>query len=242
MVVYQMDLARIIQVYVVQVIIAAFFIFLAYKILKRGKKRLNVTFSCLYIFVALGLIVNCIYAPMTDESVVLILNFVTNVFVVFGIIFLTIFNLILLYSEKVITKKKEIIIISIHGALLLLSIVFLPSGGITINESTNWKPVFNLPFFIYLMVIITVMGVIPALFTSYKVYLEFDDNQLKKKWLFFVIGLIGLYIYTYAAFTANFLNIPTFRLILSIFGLTVVLWLYLLYYGVGRQLEEKESA
>ena len=168
MVVYQMDLARIIQVYVVQVIIAAFFIFLAYKILKRGKKRLNVTFSCLYIFVALGLIVNCIYAPMTDESVVLILNFVTNVFVVFGIIFLTIFNLILLYSEKVITKKKEIIIISIHGALLLLSIVFLPFGGITINESTNWKPVFNLPFFIYLMVIITVMGVIPALFTSYK--------------------------------------------------------------------------
>ncbi len=237
-----MDLARIIQVYVVQVIIAAFFIFLAYKILKRGKKRLNLTFSGLYIFIALGLIINCIYAPITDESVVLILNFVTNISVGFGVIFLTIFNLILLYSEKVITKKKEVIIISIHGALLMLSIVFLPFGGITINESTNWKPVFNLPFFIYLIVVITVMGMIPTLFTSYKIYLEFNDKQLRKKWLFFIIGATGLYIYMYAAFTANILNIPTFRLILSLFGLTVVLWVYLLYYGVGRQLEEKKRA
>ncbi|MFX1393222.1 MAG: hypothetical protein ACFFAH_06550 [Promethearchaeota archaeon] len=238
MVIYQMDLARFIQVYVVQVIIAAFFLFLAYKILKRGKKRLNLTFSGLYVFIALGLIVNCIYAPITDESVVLILNFITNFCVAFGLVFLTVFNLILLYSEKIITKKKEAIIISIHGALLMISIVFLPFGGVTINESTDWRPVFSLTYFIYFMLVITVMAAIPTLFTSFKIYREFEDKQLKKKWLFFIIGTIGLYIYMYAAFTANFLNIPTFRLILSFFGLTVVLWVYLTYYGVGRQLEE----
>ena len=235
---YQMDLVRIVQVYVVQVIIAIIFIFLAYKILKRDRKRLNFVFSGLYVFTAIGLVINCIYAPITDESIVLILNFITNFTTAFGTIFLTTFSFIIWFSEKRFTKTKQNVYISIYGILLFLSIIFVPNGGLIINEETNWKPVWSFQYYFYFISVLTLIAAIPFVYTSLKIYFDFKDLELKKKWLFFMIGAFGLYLYMYMAYTANYLNNPLFRLILSVFGLSVVLWVYLMYFGVGKQLEK----
>jgi len=95
MTLYQMTVTRALTVYVAQGLICVFFIFLAYKILKRDRKRLNIIFSGFYLSAAVGLFVNFIYAPLDPldfESVILFLNYITNFGIFYSPIFLVVFN------------------------------------------------------------------------------------------------------------------------------------------------------
>ncbi|MHA1525810.1 MAG: hypothetical protein ACTSQD_02160 [Promethearchaeota archaeon] len=163
MVFFQLDTTRIIQVYVLQGIIAAFFLYLAYKVLKRDTKRLNLMFSLGFIFAASGILINFIYAPLTNEAVVIVLYYIT-IFVMFLFgAFFVIFVLMLLKSEKVITPKKQAIYIIIYFVAELCS-VFIPDG-VTINASTEWKPVWSVAMFIYFVSVIrTIWSLIALIF------------------------------------------------------------------------------
>jgi len=194
MTLYQMSMTRIITIYVAQGFICLFFLFLAFKILKRDRKRLNVIFSGFYISPAIGFIINFIYAPLTEVSVVLMLNFLTNFFIFYSSIFIVVFNLILLKSEKAITKKKQLIILTLYGIAMfsMIGFLFFPGFGVTFNE--NWSPIWSVPFFIYIVVIETI-GIFPALYLSFQVYKKFEDEILKKKWKFFIFGLCLILIF-----------------------------------------------
>ncbi len=238
MTLYQMTPTRIITIYVAQGFMCLFFLFLAFKILKRDRKRLNVIFSGFYISPAIGFIINFIYAPLTDVSVVLMLNFLTNFFIFNSSIFIVVFNLILLKSEKAITTRKQLIIFIVYGIAMFSMIVFLfiPGFGVTFNE--NWSPIWSFPFFIYLLVIETI-GTVSGLYLSFQIYKKFEDETLKKKWKFFIFGLSFIYIFMYGIFISNTLNIPDFRTIIGVVGLILALvGAYLMYYGVGRQIEK----
>ena len=235
MVLLQLTFGRVFQVYVIQGFLCVFFCFLAYKIIKRNKKRLNATLSGFYLSVALAMALNVIYASLKSELVVKILNLTTNYSLCMSAIFLMLFNLIMYKSEKAITQKKELAIVLIFGCLLFLT--FLIPNNVTINETTNWIPVWNFTYYIYVIIIITVANII-AIYLSFKIYLDIQDKQLKKKWLLFMIGTFGLIITLCGAFTANFLNILIFRTIWNYYSLTIVLWASLIYYGVIRQLEQ----
>ncbi|MFX1338762.1 MAG: hypothetical protein ACFFDK_09145 [Promethearchaeota archaeon] len=236
MVFYQLDLARIIQVYIVQGSVAIFFVILAYKILKRDTKRLNLMFSCFYLSITIGLIVNIIYVPLTIEAIVLVLYYITIFFILLGPIFLLVVELMLLKSEKVINTTKQLTIILIY-AIALSCMIFIPNG-VTINSSTEWKPVWSIPYFIYTITVLTVGAIVPSLYFSYQIYKQFEDEKLKKKWGYFIIGLYGLIFLMYGTLTSNTLNDQTFRTvwaIISLFLITVPP--YLVYYGVGKELE-----
>lgn len=233
-----MSPTRIITVYAAQGFMCLFFLFLAFKILKRDRKRLNVIFSGFYISPAIGFIINFIYAPLTDVSVVLMLNFLTNFFIFNSSIFIVVFNLILLKSEKAITTRKQLIILIVYSIAMFSMIVFLfiPGFGVTFNE--NWSPIWSFPFFIYLLVIETI-GTVSGLYLSFQIYKKFEDETLKKKWKFFIFGLSFIYIFMYGIFISNTLNIPDFRTIIGVVGLILALvGAYLMYYGVGRQIEK----
>ncbi|MFW9867416.1 MAG: hypothetical protein ACFFEN_15075 [Candidatus Thorarchaeota archaeon] len=237
-----MDAARIFTVYVAQGILFAFFIFLAYKILKRDRKRLNIIFSLFYLSVAVGLLINFIYAPMEDvalESIVLILNFLTNFFISFSVVFLVVFELILLKSEKVVTFGKQLLVIVLYGVALFCMIFFLsiftPGIGVTFPEG---KPKWELPFFIYVVIVVTIGGIIPTLYLAFRISKKFEDEVLKKKWKFFIIGLVALFIFMYAIYISNYLNDDTIRLVMGGLGLILeIVGGYLIYYGVGRSIE-----
>ncbi len=236
MVLYQLDTARFIQVYIVQGMVGVFFLFLTYKILKRDTKRLNLIFSGFYVSVATGVFVNFIYAPLTIETVVLILYYITMFFFLFAPIFLVVVELILLKSEKIINTTKQLIIIIIYG-ILIFCMIFIPNG-VTINASTDWKPVWSVPYFIYTVTIFTIMAIGPGLYYSVQIYKQFEDEKLKKKWGYFIIGLCGLYALSYGTFISNTLNIQTFRTIWAIISLVLItIPPYLVYYGVGKELE-----
>ncbi|MHA1106620.1 MAG: hypothetical protein ACTSPN_13025 [Promethearchaeota archaeon] len=239
MVLFQLTTMRFITIYIAQGVIFATFLFFAIKILKRDRKRLNVVFSGFYISPVLGIFVNFIYGPMTDVNLVLLLNFVTNFGIFYSPIFLVVFDLILLKSEKVITTGKQTLILVAYGIAMfsMIFFLFIPGAGVTLNE--NWSPVWSLPFFIYVVSVVSIGAVIPFLYLSLQIYKKFEDDILKKKWKSFIYGFCCLIVFLYGIFVSNTLNIDIFRTVLGLLGLILALVAgYLMYNGVGRQLEK----
>lgn len=241
MALYQMSMTRIITIYVAQLLVCVFFLFLAYKILKRDRKRLNIIFSGFYLSAAIGLIVNFIYGPLTDETAVFYLNFITNFGIFYAPIFLVVFNLILLKSEKVITTIKQLVILLGFGVFMFCMVFFGSEFGVVLNDTTEWSPEWLLPFFLYLFIGETVFAIGPILYYSLKVYNKFEDMQLRKKWRSFIFGFSALIIFMYGIFFSNFLasyNI-NIRLYMGAIGIILaIVGAYLMYSGVGRQLEK----
>ncbi|MFX1269098.1 MAG: hypothetical protein ACFFAK_14155, partial [Promethearchaeota archaeon] len=182
--------------------------------------------------------VNFIYGPLEDVTVVLILNFITNFGIFYSPIFLVVFNLIILKSEKIITTSKQLAVLIIYGIVMFCMMIFLliPGYGVTFNA--KWSPVWSLPFFIYLLIIESV-AVVPLLILSFQIYAKFEDVNLKKKWRLFIFGFCALIIFMYGIFVSNWLNDDNFRLIMGIIGLILAIaGGYLIYSGVGRQIEK----
>lgn len=234
MVFNQMDLSRLIMVYVVQLGVGIIYLIIGLMILKRSRKRLNQLFSTFYILCSAATLVNVIYASLTLNPAVKILHFLTIFLFCFAIIYLFIFNLIILKSEKVFTIKKHNIIAGIYAASLFV-LVFIP-GGVMINESTEWKPVWSLPFLIYLLIVLS-CATIPTGYYALKVYKKLEEKTLKKKWAYYIIAIFGYFSLAYMIPISNYLNEPTFRLITSIVGLTLIPTAFLLYFGVRLQIE-----
>ncbi|NHJ19506.1 MAG: hypothetical protein EAX91_01090 [Candidatus Lokiarchaeota archaeon] len=241
MVLAQLTPTRILTVYVAQGVISVVFLYLAIRILSRDRKRLNVFFASLYISPVIGVIANFIYAPLSDVTVVLALNFITNFTSTYAPIFIVVFDLILLKSEKIINTSKQLVILIGYAIAVFCMVIFLffPGYGLTISPATNWTPVWSFPFFLYIILVLTCFAAIPAFYYSIKIYQKFEDKQLKKKWRFFIFGYIALMTFMYAIFISNFLNNATFRIIAGILALILaILGGFMMYYGVGRQIEK----
>ena len=241
MVYFQLTTGRIITVYIAQGVILLAFLYLAIRILLRDRKRLNVIFAGLYISPVVGVLINFIYAPLTDVNIVLILNFFTNFGFFYAPIFIVVFDLILLKSEKVISTGKQLLILIIYGIAMfgMLIFLFIPGFEVTINQDTGWSPEWSFPFFLYVVLVETIGALIPSLYFSLQIYKKFEDEVLKKKWRYFIFGFIALMTFMYAIFISNYLGDPTIRLIIGIMGLILaILGGFLMYFGVGKQIEK----
>lgn len=230
-----MDLARFLQIYVIQGGFAFFFLYMAYVVLKRGKKRTNFYLSSFYLSTAIGGFINIAYANIFEESVVYILHFITYYVLCYSIIFLLIFVLILLKPSEKFNTRHQIIFLIIVG-LLLLGLIVIPNG-IQINEGTDWKPNWSWVFFIYSVIVCSTILIIPTSYYSFRIYSKFENQYLKKKWKYFLIGMLGYFFLYYGTSLSNTLNNDSFRFIWSLISLPTLISLFLIYYGVGRELE-----
>lgn len=234
-----LPLERILTVYVVQGLLFIFFLYLAYRIIKRENKKLNYIFSAFYIFEAIGLFINFIYAPIAITSVVKVLNFLTNFFTFYAPIFLLVFILILLKSEKAITSKIQLIILLVYGIVLfsMIFIAFIPELGVTIH-SPSGTPQWGLLFFLYVVLAVTIFSTIPTLYFSWKIYMQFADQKLRERWRYFLYGCIVLYIFLYSIFINNTTDPNSLvRDLVPIIGLFLTISAsVLLFYGVGKNL------
>ncbi len=204
-------------------------------ILKRGKKRTNLYLSSFYLFTAIGGLINIIYANIFVENIVYILHFITYYVLSYSLIFLLIFTLILLKPVDIFKTKIQITLLILVG-ILLLGLLFIPNG-IQINQSTNWKPNWSWSFFLYSIIVCSAILIIPTSYYSLKIYFKFENQHLKKKWKYFLLGLFAYFFLFYGTSFSNTLNSDTFRLIWSLISLPTLIALYFIYYGVGRQLE-----
>ncbi len=230
-----MDFARFVQIYVVQGLFALFFLCMAYIVLRRGRKTLNVYLGSFYLSVTVGGIINIIYANIFHETVVYVMHFLTYYLFCFSMIFLLIFVLILINPAKKITVKYQILILVVLG-LIILGLLLIPNG-IIIKASTNWKPNWDWFFFLYSVIVCSSLIIIPTIYYSIKIYIKFESDYLKKKWKYFLVGIFAYFFLYYGTSLSNTLNDDLFRFIWSLISLPTLIALYLIYYGVGRQIE-----
>ena len=230
-----MDLARFLQIYVIQGGFTVFFLYMAISVLRRGKKRPNLYLSGFYLLTAIGGLINIIYANIFVESIVYILHFITYYVLCYSLIFLLIFTLMILKPIARINTKLQITLLILVG-IVLLGLLIIP-GGIQINQSTNWKPNWSWGFFMYSVIVCSSILIIPTSYYSIRIYSKFENQHLKKKWKYFLIGMIAYFFLYYGTSFSNTLNNDNFRLVWSLISLPTLIALYLIYYGVGRQLE-----
>jgi len=229
--------SRVVQVFIIFLGGGIFFLILAFLIIRKNKNRLNYTISGFFIFIFLGGVFNAIYALLTshvDEGTVVTLHIITYLFFCLAQIFLLLFNILLMKSEKLITLKKQLIILGIYSALLLV-LFFIPDG-VRINENTYYRPHWNLQFFIYANIVWIGCAMIPTLYTSYKLYKMFEDPEIKKRWKIYMIGTIMIYIELFGVGVMILINDPFLRQIWNIYDVSVLIGAFLIYYGVVRQL------
>lgn len=247
MVLAQFDAMRFFQIYVIQGFIGFFFLFLAWRIIQRGRKGLNRNLSIFYILSGVGVILNIVYASLSVEGLeplVLGIHFITNYLVAFSIIFLVIFELILFKTSQVFSKKRELRLVLMYACILAGSAIFLffENWGIKINVSTDWKPVWYLPYFIYMLVVGTIGGTIPLFYYAFIIYRDIKDENIKRKWTYYIIGSSFLITFQYGVYIANYLDIAIFRtvwLIIAVF--LILIGSSLIYYGIGRQIDKKNK-
>ncbi len=130
---------------------------------------------------------------------------------------------------------KQVILLISYGIAMFCMIFFLfiEDWGVEIGPP-EWTPHWMIPFFMYVVIVASIIIVGPCLYLSYKIYKKFNDSSLKKKWRFFTFGLCAIYTFMYSIFISNTLNIPTFRIIIGIVSLILIITGgYLMYIGVG---------
>jgi len=227
------DLSRFIQVFIGEGIVLAFCIFFSYKILRKDRTRMKIAFSEFYIFISIGLILNVIYIALSDQFIVKILNFLTNFCIFLAAIFLVNFCLLFYYTEEKFNLKKQVILIVIYS-IVLFCMVFIPDG-VTIDCSSGecTPPLWSIPFFLYIFIVLTIFTFIPISYYSIKILDKFDDEQLKKKWKYFIFGIMFLYAFLYGSL---FSNTPAFADVLwAPIGLVfAIIGIYLVYYGIAK--------
>ena len=229
-----MDIARFIQIFLVQGLAGLFYLVIAYKILKRERKGLNLILSSFYVCVAFAVILNVVYAFIFVEEVVYILHVTTYYLLCFPLVFLLVFVLILLKSEEVFTPKLQLILIVVFGVLLVG--LWLIPNGVTINESTNWKPDWNWIYLLYSLTVCSLFAIFPTIYLSIKLYRKFEYKELKKKLKYFLIGICSYFFLYFGTSISNTLNDPTFRIIWSLLSLPTIISLYFVYFGVAKNL------
>lgn len=230
-----MDIARFLQIYIIQGGFALFFLYMAYVVLKRGKKKSNLYLSSFYLSSTIGGTINIIYANIFDETIVYVLHFITYYLFCFSMVFLLIFVLIVLKPPNFINKRIQFLILVLYSVSLL--VLLLIPGGIIIDQSTNWKPNWSWSFLIISIIVCSSIVIFPTSYYSMKIYGKIGNIQLKKKWKYFLIGVSAYFFLYYGTSLSNTLNHDTFRLLWSIISLPTLIALYLIYYGVGRQLD-----
>jgi len=218
-------------------------------------------FSGFFISVSIGNILNMIYAVMLDATVILVLHFLTLFFMFFGIVFVFIVNMIILESTLVFSVKRQNRYILFYGILLFVGMLILvilgkifgkvihentkmdPFLGVKISDGVpQWGPI----FFIYLVLIITGFTIIPIIYTNFKIYFRFERKALKRKWACYLIGSLGVIAIMYSLMINNLLNNlvhdeeyrSIIRSIISIAGISIILWVSLMYYGIGTKLKK----
>ena len=235
----QIDFSRIFLVFVIDMMMAIFFLGLGWSILRRRRSRLNATFSGFYISIALGLLINAAYIVINEifrsEPLALLLYYISAFLIFYGPVFMLATNRILIHSEVVYSLKSELKLILIYGFALGFMVIFYFFDGIEFNESTNWRPVWSLPYLIYTIIVVTAFTTIPTIGSSFKILTVMKDKMMKRRWVWLMIGLLGLYAYEYLVFITFYFNTDFLRMISSLYAITVILWVWLIYKGVKRE-------
>jgi len=233
------DLIRFIEIYVIQLSIGGIlFLFIAVLILRRSTKNLNQIFSMFFITIAISTITNIVYASLQDPIIVIILHILTYYLFSWAMVYLLMFNLLILRPIRGLNQITQVLLISVWAFILAGLFPIGINGGIIINTTPGWKPVWNISFLLYGIIFCSFLMIIPSIYTSIKIYNRFENRELKKRWKFFIIGIFFYYLIWGVNSITNFLANEIIRTLWGIIIFFSFSAIYILYYGVAKQLKE----
>jgi hypothetical protein len=164
--------------------------------------------------------------------VVGIVYFIASFSVIYSTIFLLLF-LIHLQRESF-SIISQLILLFFYGLISVILLIF--PGGIDIGEHANWIPRYSLEFLILSYIYLTVAVIIPIFYFLIKIYSTFKDKPLKKKFIFFSLGIVFMLITIYGLVLYNTWQDPIFRTLWSVISLIVIPSGLLIYYGIAQNL------
>ncbi len=234
---------RFVQIFVVQLGLGLFFLYLGVKIIKRDKKKLNVLIFMFYLFIFISMLLNVIYATMSSmsddyETAVNYLHFWTLFFSFMSFPFLLVFNLILYKSEKVFDLKKQLVVFLVLLAANISAIALVPDH-LTMNTSTDWYPKYDSVYFLVQIFLLSA-AVIPMIYYAVKVMQKFKSPDVKQKFKSYVLGITTQTVAGYGILISNFIFNDTFRNIWTFVSLALVITTCItVYRGLAKQLSKK---
>ena len=237
---YQIEWTRLFIVLIPQSAVSFIYLLISYKLLHRRKDQLIILLVSTYITLFLVSLINNSFVflliiefenSLLMKGLYYILSFLT----LFGFIFLLLF-IVLLYKTDIKHIKKTFIIIIIINALNFLLFLFIPDS-ISFNINENWNIQFSIFFTLTIYIYFALLIAFPIFIFSNRIYLSFEDNQLKKRFKFFMIGVFFYLLDLYGAILYNTWHNSIYRSIWSI--ITFILLIsssILIYYGIVKSL------
>lgn len=220
------------KAFIVHGILFSFFIYFALIFLKRERTESNRLLSAFYISVMVGLFFNFLFVLIQVELWVHLLYYLTLYFLILGTVFLALFLFLLYRADIVSTKFKRLYILLFSVSYFFTLLI---PGGLTLNASTQWSPIYSLTYFIVLLLILTVFAFAPVAYLNLKLYSIFENNILKKRWILFMIGTILLFVFAYGTLISHVMASAEFKLYWTYIALVVIISSsVLLYLGVIR--------
>jgi hypothetical protein len=151
-------------------------------------------------------------------------------------VFLLSFNLILLKPEAIFDKVKQVFIILTYAGVLTIFFLVGMLGGVRLGPSTNWNPEWEFPFFLTVLGICIPSLIIPILYYSLQIYNKFENEELREKWKFFLIGILLYFIMWCGTCVSNLLAEKLVRDLWTAVSFISLLSTYTIYYGVGKEI------
>ncbi|MHA1500184.1 MAG: hypothetical protein ACTSRT_21880 [Promethearchaeota archaeon] len=230
-----LDITRIILVYVIQGSIVFFFSILTTQLLRRNRSLQTNLLVGFLISVIIGNITNMVYALLENESLIIFLHLFVNFFNFYGLGFLYILNRIFLDSEIVYSRGRQIKYMLIYGLSYLIGMLLIGlNGGVTLSNLSY--PVWNVYFYIFMLTIVFGFGIFPILATSVKILRKMEAKNLRRRFLQYFFGVLGMASVVLLIFTINFWNDNNLRTLVSIYSISTALWVWLIQRGLGRKL------
>lgn len=228
-----MDITRFFQIYIVLILFGAFYLYIGYRIIKRGRSRMNFFIGGFYFCSAIGTIMNIIYASIFSSPLVYFLYSLTVLVLSYALLFVLLF-LLLLYKSNMIIGEKYVITILILFGMLHLGLWLIPYH-FKINAGTDWKPIWSPLGYVYIFLLLMCYIISPSAYISFKLYKQFENKRLKKRWKIFMIGMYCAFILYLGGLFSSMIHIQPFRDGWSVISFVlVILSGFFMYYGIAR--------
>ena len=236
-------IVRVIVVSVFQIWPIFYASYFAYKLLKRAKNRSTYTLSTFFILTALTYFLATLSTFLVATPLVTFtyITYLSSIYtLIFSYSFLINFSWILTkLDEKTCNTKfflRAILYAILSLYVLVIAILF---GGITLNASTGWVPVYSWFFLGFSWTFISIFLIMPQIFLSLKIVKIYEGIVLKRRLNLFLISvflglLIPIFVFLYHAMPDNLVFRTFYLLTMPEVGAYAA---YLIYKGFGKDLD-----
>ncbi len=233
---------RLLQIGVMYSIMVVLFLFLGMKVLKRGKQITNKYMGFYFVWMGITMSLNVLYVIVDNADLTAALANVVGTSMVFAQVFLVLFILIIRHSQAEINKQKQMLWIMI-SALISIGLFLLGSIGLGATYGVNTAGD-NVPVWLWYYALYNFLGSVflvgTVVYNSYVARKGFADATMKKRFTYFLVGIILLMILMCMNPWSNLEPSSTFRTFYGLYAIVVIPCAFLLYMSLGKEVSKTE--